>query len=269
MISFAKYHGAGNDFILIEDPTCSFVASYQTLIPALCNRHTGIGADGLILLQPSTTCDLKMQIFNADGSEPSMCGNGIRCLVHFARHKQWTSKSTLTVESQAGPIHVEFRDSLIATTLSPARLIKETFFLSPDLAITVVDTGVPHGVIFTTDLETLDVQTLGQKIRSHPLFAPHGINVNFATVPENKTLRLRTYERGVEGETKACGTGIAAVGFVAAQKFNLQGALCLQTQGGHILSVSSLENLITVVGPAHLVFEGTLSFLENLPVAIF
>ena len=222
-IPFAKYHGVGNDFILIDDRDLSFPSSQSLLIASLCHRSLGIGADGLILLQPSLHADIRMRIFNSDGGEPAMCGNGIRCLVSFTRRLGWENP-VCCVETGAGILECRIQDPLIGVQLGKPRLFAgEGFFELEGIAnpLAAVETGVPHSVVFVDDLDQVDLLTIGRSIRFHPRFAPEGVNVNFAQILPDHSVAMRTYERGIEGETRACGTGAAAVGWIVAQHFSI------------------------------------------------
>lgn len=254
-IAFSKYQGAGNDFIVIEDPSCSFTSSYLHHVPKMCHRQLGIGADGVVLLQPSSSCDLKMQILNADGSEPAMCGNATRCLALFALEKGWISKPSFTIETPAGTIHITIDDSQVTSTLQIPQFLK-TSALSDTLHPVVIDTGVPHALFLREDLFTLDLPLFAPHIRFHETFAPHGVNVTVWKPGEGDLLYFRTYERGVEGETLACGTAAVAVAALARVSSPEKKSFTLKTQGGFDLRVSFEGNTPKLTGPAVKVFEG-------------
>ncbi len=253
-ISFAKYHGAGNDFILIDDRALSFPIEKPDLIAALCQRCFGIGADGLILLQPSSKADYRMRIFNQDGSEAAMCGNGIRCLVDFAQ----PLAPACTVETGHGVLNCQIKDGQIGVHLgAPLALNSHSLSLEgQNWDIHVLNTGVPHGVIFVDDVHIIDVMRLAPQIRFHPLFFPEGINVNFASVSREGTIAVRSYERGVEGETLSCGTGSAAVGWMAAKLFDLPAPIQIHNRDKtHSLEVH-IDKGLELWGTATKVFEG-------------
>ncbi|MFM9052322.1 MAG: diaminopimelate epimerase [Bacteroidota bacterium] len=205
--SFSKYHGTGNDFIMIDDRTCSFNLS-TTRIHALCNRRFGIGADGLILIRPSDKADFQMVYFNADGGEGSMCGNGARCASAFA-YRIGLGQKEIVFEGVDG-MHTA---TLLGNDIVKLRMndVKE---FKQRIGFSFVDTGSPHLVIPASDLESVDVNQVGKKYRHDVEFAPGGTNVNFIEF-KDEGLFVRTFERGVEGETLSCGTGVTAVALVA------------------------------------------------------
>jgi len=210
-----KMVGAGNDFIVIDpQPSLDYVKFTQ----AICSRHTGVGADGVLVLEKSTTSDYRMRIINADGSEAEMCGNGARCMaVHIASHLK-PGKPLFGMETLAGEILAETQGEVASVRLSNPRNYM------PQLNITVanqklqvhhIDTGVPHTIVFVDGLQEVDVNSLGRLIRNHPRFAPRGTNVNFVERAREGMVAVRTYERGVEAETLACGTGAVASALIA------------------------------------------------------
>jgi len=214
-IPFMKMVGAGNDFIVIDPhPRLDYVKFTQ----AICSRHTGVGADGVLVLEKSKTSDYRMRIINADGSEAEMCGNGARCMaVHIASHLK-PKKSLFGMETLAGEILAETEGEVARVRLSNPK------DYMPQLNITVanqklqvhhIDTGVPHTIVFVDGLQEVDVNSLGRLIRNHPRFAPRGTNVNFVERAREGMVAVRTYERGVEAETLACGTGAVASALIA------------------------------------------------------
>ena len=246
MISFAKYHGAGNDFVLIDARQVSL--QWETLAPRLCERKTGIGADGFLLLLPSSKADFRMRIFNADGSEPAMCGNGIRCMVDFI-HTLEQVPATLHIETLAGVFTCTRTEGEVAVNLGVPKILHWPIAL-PQAKAFVVDTGVPHAVVFVDDIEKTDVATEGRALRFHEAFAPHGVNVNFASITSDK-ITVRTYERGVEGETVSCGTGCAAVAFVAKEFLKINGPISVSS-----MQFSFDNGQIHMLGPVYRVFDG-------------
>jgi len=209
-IPFIKMVGAGNDFIVI-DPQPNL--DYAKFTESICSRHTGVGADGVLILEKSKSSDYRMRIINADGSEAEMCGNGARCMaVHITSHMQ-PSKKLFWMETLAGEILAETQGEIARVRLSNPK------DYMPRLNITVanqklevhhIDTGVPHTIVFVDGLQDVDVNSLGRLIRNHPRFAPRGTNVNFVERAREGMVAVRTYERGVEAETQACGTGAVA-----------------------------------------------------------
>ena len=256
-MTFYKYHGAGNDFILIDQREDVWVRpDQQTLIATLCDRHFGIGADGLILLEKKPGYDFEMVYFNSDGRPSSMCGNGGRCIVAFARHLGIieTSCSFLAVDGPHEAVVV--RPDWIELKMSDVASVEigEGFYY--------LDTGSPHYVQFVPDLSKVDVVVEGRAIRYNDRFKEVGTNVNFVQ-PLEKGIQLNTYERGVEGETLACGTGVTA----AAIASFLQEAsnekimeIPVQAKGGNLAvrfkHTSEGFKDIWLCGPAKLVFSG-------------
>lgn len=260
-IPFVKYHGAGNDFILVDDRQLCFPVFQKGLIAALCRRSLGIGADGLILLQPSKRADFLMRIFNSDGSEPAMCGNGIRCLAAFIQELRWENP-TCMIETKAGLLQCHYANNRIGIHLGSPKVLFTNLTLAINgnpFKIDVVDTGVPHGVIFVDDLHALPFVDTARPIRFDPQFSPGGINVNFAKLFSDGSVAMRTYERGVEEETLSCGTGAAAVGYLVAQKKPAKGPVQIRNkEGTHILDVLSTEpDGVELWGEAVRVFEGS------------
>ena len=255
VLSFAKYQGAGNDFIVIDDRIAFFPAHDGAIIRRLCHRQKGIGADGVILLQESDKADFRMRIFNADGGEPSMCGNGIRCLVHYIRGLGFKS-SSFKIETMHSVLACQAFDEKVGVFMGAPHIMHWGIEVL-NMTAYVLDTGVPHAVIFVSDLDNLDVFNLGRAIRTHKLFAPNGVNVDFAAFPSHEgVVRVRTYERGVEAETLACGTGAAAVAYVAHVLFGLESLVPILTASGETLEIHREEKELLMIGPATPVFHG-------------
>ena len=221
-IPFVKMVGAGNDFIIIE-PVAHL--DYVKFTQAVCDRHTGIGADGVLISEKSKTSDYHMRIINADGSEAEMCGNGARCMAAYIVANFNPTKKLFGMETLAGEILAEVQAEEVRVRLSDPKDYRPTLNLTianQKMRVDYIDTGVPHTVVFVEGLQEVDVNTLGRLIRNHPRFAPRGTNVNFAEIasPEggksgNSMVAVRTYERGVEAETLACGTGAVATALIS------------------------------------------------------
>jgi diaminopimelate epimerase len=263
MIAFSKYEGAGNDFILIDDRTLSFPIKDKELVRRLCHRQKGIGADGLLLLQPSLKADFRMHIFNSDGSEPAMCGNGLRCFLHFI-HALGCIQPSYKIETDAGLYEGKVAKERVALLMGIPHIMHWKLQLSlarEKRELYVLNTGVPHAVIFVPDVNAIDVECEGREIRHHPLFKPEGVNVDFASLISEETIAVRTYERGVENETLACGTGAAAVGFVASEHFHLKHGVTIVTRSLDRLKIDQVRETreIRMEGPATFVFSGSLS----------
>jgi diaminopimelate epimerase len=219
-IPFVKMVGAGNDFIIIE-PRKNF--DYEKFTKSVCHRQNGIGADGVLILEKSKKSDHRMRIINADGSEAEMCGNGARCMAAYITANAKPAKTSFGMETLAGEIKALVKGETVHVQLSNPTDYR------PDLDITVddkkfkvhyIDTGVPHTIVLVNELQKVDVNSLGAKIRHHKQFAPRGTNVNFVEPGRGNLAAVRTFERGVEAETLACGTGAVASALVAYLQAN-------------------------------------------------
>jgi diaminopimelate epimerase len=215
--AFYKMTGGGNDFILIDNREGRIdVDALRLSIPRICRHKLSVGADGLIVLEHSAKAHFRWRFFNADGSEAEMCGNGGRCAARLA-HFLGMAPSDLIFETVAGLIKAQVRGKVVKLTLPPPSDIRLGISLpigEEEVSVDFINTGVPHAVIFAPDLQEVDVVGLGRQIRHHEAFQPAGTNVDFVTV-DNGTVAIRTYERGVEDETLACGTGAVAAAIIA------------------------------------------------------
>ncbi len=261
-ISFKKMHGSGNDFILIDNRDGAIAAEEAPeLARRLCRRGFGIGADGLILVEESACADFKWLFLNQDGSHAEMCGNGGRCAARFAVLFGICQKR-LTFETAAGVIKAHVRNNLVKLQLTRPKGIKRDLSLDIDgrkIMVDFADTGVPHAVFFCQEVKSIDVKVLGEKIRNHPAFKPTGTNVNFVEVESTSLLKVRTYERGVEDETYACGTGAAACALLAGLRNLVSSPVQVVTSGGEKLTVyfdTSNPAEIYLEGNAVLVYSG-------------
>lgn len=266
-LPFWKMHGAGNDFILVDDRQLALTPSREQ-IADWCRRRTGVGSDGLILLHPPQAGGhFRMQFFNPDGSEAYMCGNGARCAARLA-HELQLAPTAMTIETAAGSVQAEILpDGRVRLELPPPQACRLDGELTRDNGETVhyafADTGVPHAVIDCEALDTLAIREQGRAIRLHPCFAPQGTNVDFIAITGPDSLRIRTYERGVEDETLACGTGIAAAAVTAVLRGRVTSPVTVLTAGGDTLQVafSPIDNLLSPIlltGPAVHIFTGEL-----------
>jgi len=260
-------NGAGNDFVLVDNRARQIQLSREQVV-RLCDRHRGVGADGLILLVPcaSGRADWAWEFYNSDGSTGEMCGNGARCFAHFVQQR--TGKTgDLTFETEAGVITAHFQGPRVTVNLTPPQDLRLDFTLAlanGSQTVHSLNTGVPHAVIFVPDADRAMVQQLGPEVRRHPHFGPKGTNVNFVQVLGPRRIRVRTFERGVEGETLACGTGVTASALVASRVHRLASPVEVQVQGGEQLDVSFKEvngsyQDVRLTGPAQLVFDGKIS----------
>ena len=272
MIQFTKLHGNGNDFIVIDEYSHLVVPdnSKPGFAEKYCDRRFGIGADGVIFLSGSASSDIKMRLFQPDCSEAEMCGNGIRCLVKYAMDAGYISHGTAMVETMAGiiPIEVKGQGNNILVKVNMGKPLfdskdipmkGEGEFIGEileDMQVSLVNTGVPHAVVFVDDLESVNIDRLAPPIRYNPVF-PKGTNVNFVNVTPDSILNVRTYERGIEGETLSCGTGSVAAA-VIAHRLGLTGnEVTINTLGG-TLNVTIKNGFAFMEGPAVTVFNGTI-----------
>jgi diaminopimelate epimerase len=263
-IVFAKMNGAGNDFILIDN-RLGEVRLQPAQIVRLCDRHRGVGADGVILLTPcaSGRADWAWEFYNSDGSSAEMCGNGARCFARFVARLTGVERE-FRFETRAGIITARFEGQWVRVSLTdPADMrLRQKIDLSTGPAeIHSINTGVPHAVLFVEDADQAMVGTLGPEIRHHARFAPRGVNVNFVQARGPGAIRVRTYERGVEGETLACGTGLTASALIAAELRGFKLPVQVQARGGDLLEVGFERRDgqfagVTLAGPAEFVFEG-------------
>lgn len=206
-INFTKMVASGNDFVVINSSPQSTVHSPQILAKKICDRKFGVGADGLLLLEKSKIADVRMRIFNADGSEAEMCANGARCVALWAKSK------VTNIETKAGTIESSVNGDNVKIKLTDPKNVRLDIPIKINnrpLRVNFINTGVPHAVIFVEGLDKIDVVNIGRQIRYHHKFAPRGTNVDFVEVLKDNSIKIRTYERGVEDETLACGTGAVA-----------------------------------------------------------
>ncbi|HDR90956.1 MAG TPA: diaminopimelate epimerase [candidate division Zixibacteria bacterium] len=223
MISFVKMSGSGNDFIVIDNRGEKIITedAKSDFVMMACRRRASIGADGVLFVEDSKIADFRMRYFNSDGGEVEFCGNGGRCIAHFAHH-QLGFTPRVEFDSGAGIVSAEVDGDFVALQMPPASEPSDKQrleILGQDIEFYTINTGVPHLVIFVEDLEGADVIEIGRAMRFHDFFAPDGTNTNFARIAEspNYEMEIRTYERGVEDETLACGTGVTAVALVSAK----------------------------------------------------
>lgn len=265
LLEFVKMTGAGNDFILVDN-RAGDKALTREQVARICHRQFGVGADGLILLVPakSAGADWAWQFYNSDGSDAEMCGNGARCFARYIQKVAQWPRPVVSFDTVAGVIHAEFHGERVTVDLTPPhsfRLREPVRTSQGDLEVSSVNTGVPHTVVFVANADQAMVQQLGAELRWHEHFKPKGTNVNFAQILEPGRLRVRTYERGVEGETLACGTGVTATALVSARVLGFKAPIKIQVQGGDELEVDfkGMGDSYTGVklsGPATFVFEG-------------
>ncbi len=265
MLRFIKMNGAGNDFVMIDNRLGDLrLASDQ--IAKICDRHRGVGADGVLVLERAANgADFRMRYYNADGGEAEMCGNGARCFARYAS-KVAGPMEQLSFETPAGVIGAALQGEAVRLQMSEPKDLRLgiTIPLSDrQVAAHFVNSGVPHVVVPVENLEAVDVRGVGAVIRRHEMFAPKGANVNFLKERGGSQIAIRTYERGVEDETLACGTGVVASALIFAALKNVEGPIGVLVRGGNELQVGfektgdQFRN-VTLTGPADFVFEGTI-----------
>lgn len=277
-IEFVKMHGLGNDFILIDclNKLLGDSSFLSYLAKKLCNRNFGIGADGLILILPSSKTDLRMRIFNYDGSEAQMCGNGIRCFAKYAYENKLVSKNKFTVDTLAGIVIPELtitnnkilgvkvnmgtpklrRREIPMNGKDTLTVVNETLKINPEqtFKITCVSMGNPHCITFVNDVQSISVDEIGPKIENHPLF-PEKTNVEFIQVLNKQEINFRVWERGV-GETLACGTGACAALVAAVLNKKTDREATIHLPGGDLDIQWADDGHVYMTGPAELVFRG-------------
>lgn len=264
-LPFVKMHGAGNDFVMIDGRLLPPGRLDAARIAALCDRRRGIGGDGLIIVAPDPDHDFAMSYYNADGGEADMCGNGARCAVAFARRLGLAPGDRCRFRTRSGPVSGRWEAGEISVRLTPPRDLRLHLDLGVGTPFPVahgVDTGVPHLVVPVDDVDAVDLGRWGPVLRRHPAGGPAGANVNWVApgAAPGAPFRLRTFERGVEGETLACGTGASAVAFVLCRLGLATSPVALLTRGGDTLTIT-LEAAadgprLHLRGPATVAFAG-------------
>lgn len=262
-LTFHKMEASGNDFIVVDN-RLKLVKDATAFAKKICVPHTGVGADGLLLLESSRKADFKMRIVNSDGSEAEACGNGFRCIALYA-HTMLKLPTQFKFESLAGLIEARIQKNNVKVKMVKPTGYKEGQIevLQNRLHYFFLNTGVPHVVIFVQGLRKVDVQELGRAIRNHASFKPKGTNVNFVEVTGKKSIHVRTYERGVEQETLACGTGSTAAAIVSALMGYTTAPVSVKTSGGELLTIDFKiagkdVKSAYLEGEARFVYEGKL-----------
>lgn len=269
-LKFVKMSGAGNDFVVADNREGTFPKDSAS-IARLCHRRFGIGADGVLLVETSAKADFFMRYFNADGSEAEMCGNGARCIARFYAERCREAGAPATnvsvrFDTHAGLMEAVVNADQVCLRLSdPTELsVRRTIQLQGGTReYQFANTGVPHVVFFTDNVATEQIEKLGAEVRYHKEFAPRGTNVDWVQVLGKDSIRVRTYERGVEGETLACGTGVVASAIAAHLVRDLRPPVQVTVQSGCVLVVDFTRQgdavrEVFLTGPAELVFEGNL-----------
>jgi diaminopimelate epimerase len=267
-LKFVKMSGAGNDFVVVDNRGGDFPSDPRT-IARICHRRFGVGADGVLLVEPSKTADFFMRYFNADGSEAEMCGNGARCIARFYHERCFPQSRAkgkeVRFETKAGLMHAVIHGEQVRLKMSEPRglALRKTIQLKDGpREYHFINTGVPHAVFFTDDADREMVGPVGAEVRHHKNFAPRGTNVDWVQVLGADSIRVRTYERGVEAETLACGTGVVAAAILAHLVRKVAQPVRVTVQSGRVLEVGfhgqgeALRDVF-LTGPAEFVFEGT------------
>ena len=254
-IPFVKMHGAGNDFVLIDDRGSTFPTADVDLIRVIADRRLGVGCEGVIFVQRSERCDFRMRFFNPDGSEADLCGNGARCVAAFAREIGAATADDMVFETAAGDVRALVVDShTVRVAMPPPRNFGKGF----------VVVGVPHRIVPVADLAAVDVAAEGRRIRYDAAYAPEGTNVDFVVYRRPDEVAIRTYERGVEAESGACGTGSVASAVIGVRDYGLSFPVKVMTFRGDELVVDGKFDGVafsdlSLTGPVRRVFEGRLA----------
>lgn len=266
-IPFYKMHGASNDFIVVDDRQRIFPEDDPDWITQICSRRTGVGSEGVLLIQPSDSAHFRMRFFNPDGGEVDMCGNGARCIARLAS-EIGAAPRDMRFDTAAGVIAAQVGDPLVTLQLYPPkdwRMNQRLGLNGASRDYHFVNSGVPHVVMIVDEVANVDVQALGAAIRHHADFAPGGTNANFISVTGPDSIRIRTYERGVEAETLACGTGILAGALIAGRLGLVTAPVRVHSRSGDELivnfqSTDAGADRVTLTGPAVHVFQGVLDY---------
>jgi diaminopimelate epimerase len=265
MLRFTKMNGAGNDFVMIDNRAGNVRLEPQQIV-RICDRHRGVGADGVLLLEKgSNGADFKMRYYNRDGGEAEMCGNGARCFARFAT-KIAGAPEKISFQTLAGLIRGELHGESVTLQLSEPKDLRfgiELVANSEKERVHFINSGVPHVVVPVSKVDDVDVRRRGEAIRRHKMFAPAGANVNFIEKRGAQKILVRTYERGVEDETLACGTGVVASALIFAATEKVDGPISVIVRSGSELSVGFKRagdqfTNVTLTGPAEFAFEGTI-----------
>ena len=265
-LRFTKMSGAGNDFVVFDNRDGRIPESRAMLVRQVCERRLGVGADGVLIVEPSDRTDFKMRYYNSDGGEAEMCGNGGRCISRYA-YLNGIAAESMSFETIAGVHRSQVIDENVKLGMVDPFDARFRFGISlneHEITAHSINTGVPHVVVFVDDVDEIDVPKLGRKIRYHSMFCPEGTNANFAQIVDRTHFRIRTYERGVEDETLACGTGTVAAAAIGGLFGRLDSSVEAETRSGSILKVYfdiEEENARNVFleGDAKVVFEGRLT----------
>jgi diaminopimelate epimerase len=265
MLRFTKMNGAGNDFVMIDNRAGEVHLQPEQIV-RICDRHRGIGADGILLLEQGTNgAGFRMRYYNRDGGEAEMCGNGARCFARFA-NKTAGAPEKISFTTPAGVIAAQLHDELVTLKMSQPKDLRLGSEIAADglkESVHFINSGVPHVVVPVVKVDEVEVRRRGGAIRRHKMFSPTGANVNFIEKLGPRKIAVRTYERGVEDETLACGTGVVASALIFAATEQTDGPINITVRSGSELSVDFKKagdqfQDVTLTGPAEFVFEGTI-----------
>ena len=266
-IAFWKMNGAGNDFVVVDNRDGRWALS-QAQVARLCDRHRGVGADGLLAVEAAQQgADFRMRYYNADGGEAEMCGNGARCFARFANFLQGFALERVSFETPAGVIGATFHGDLVQLQMSPPHGLRQDLALEVagvPLEVHYLKTGVPHAVVFVGDIGEVPVKEWGAALRYHEAFAPQGANANFVHRLGASHIAIRTYERGVEDETLACGTGTVACAILHHLRTGHPAPISVDVRSGDTLEIGFRREgeafrEVTLTGPAEMVFQGCMA----------
>ena len=261
-LEFSKMSASGNDFIVIDNRNGKVKKKFQDLnefVKKICRMHHSVGADGVIFIENSEEYDFRWRFFNADGSEAEMCGNGGRCAARFA-YMNGIAKQKMAFETIAGIIKAEVHGPKVKLQLTKPIDLKLDYPVcleDKEVFVSSVNTGVPHAVLLVSDIDHVPVEDLGRMIRHHKIFGEKGTNVNFVEIIDKKNVKVRTYERGVERETYACGTGSVASAVILNEKTLVKNPVNIHTRGGEILKIY-IDGDVYLEGDAKIIYVGNL-----------
>lgn len=268
MFSFCKMHGTGNDFVVIDCTENEFEYSLPILAKYICDRHYGVGGDGIILIYESEVADFKMRILNSDGTEAEMCGNGIRCFAKYVFEKNKTQKTEFFIETLAGikkvklnlenqkvvSVEVNMGEPVISNIKYMVEVDKMQYLLYP------VSIGNPHAICFVKDVEEVDIEKIGPILENYKYF-PNKTNVEFVQIIDKKNIKIRVWERGV-GETNSCGTGACSSAIIAINEGLIENNVTVELKGGKLeVKYNEKDNSVELKGTAEMVFEGKIKMM--------
>lgn len=263
-LEFWKLSGAGNDFIAFNNMDGHLPEEgRRELFADICRRGMSIGSDGVLIVEPSQKADFRMRYYNADGGEAETCGNGSRCIARFA-HQQGVASAKMRFETLAGDYEAEILGDEVAVQMTPATGLRENIRIEDTVftgEVHFINTGVPHSVVFSDNLAIVNVSEVGKHLRYHKEFAPAGTNANFVRVRDLHNIDIRTYERGVENETLACGTGSIAASIITTRRGFTRPPVRVKTASGETLTIdfeatADGATSVRLQGGARIVFRG-------------